>query len=101
MKEVKPKAGGVKRGADEISEGVQNLSVEEEKKDTRGKGVKRSKTTFEVSNEELKTMLAKGLMEKQTVQWMKEVLEERGVETKARAKAKLIDEISTWVSNNS
>ena len=90
MKEPKAKAGS-KRGQDQvesISDGVQNINIEEEeKKENRGKRVKveerKEEKDWEVSNKQLKTMLSKGLMEKESVQWLKDVLDERGVQTKA------------------
>lgn len=49
-----------------------------------------------IENKALKEMIKSGEVEKQTVGWIKDVLAERGIETRARVKAKLIDELKEW-----
>jgi len=108
-KQKVPKAAaGVKRKWDEIesvNSGVENIVIEEEKKEPSGKKrVKKEEDKsfhdLKVSNRELKLMIEKQTLEKQTVGWLKDVLEEWGVTTKSRAKAKLVEEVIDWSNNN-
>lgn len=53
-----------------------------------------------VKDADLKKMISDGTIEGQTVGWIKDVLLERGIETKARIKAKLIEELKEWAHWN-
>ena len=94
----KPAALGWKRSITEIesvSEGVKKMELEEEKKSKQVKMEDKS-----ISDNQVKEMIKKGTVEKQTVGWLKDVLNERGIVTKAKVKAKLLEELKEWAHRN-